>query len=239
MPDRPLLTLPTPERVGPPPPAGEPARRDAAAPLAQEVAERTVLAPIQHEGRMSTFDVDGARIRVVTEAEQGRELVVRTTLARDGRELRRVETTVDEPSDGDVGRSLRELIDLQHASALQEVGRLAKGALIEPDGFRVAFKQRIPRDVSELFDSYLDKAASMEELTEDIIKRLRDQVMVRVFELSKRGAIAPTWKTADFQFHDPAVAQTLERGGGAAAGQGTGAPPGAENPGAGGDEGPA
>jgi protein TonB len=46
-------------------------------------------------------------------------------VARDGKELRRVETTMDEPlGSGEDEKSLKDLIELQHAGALQEFSRL-------------------------------------------------------------------------------------------------------------------
>jgi hypothetical protein len=113
---------------------------DDTGPRVPQSAERAPLAPISQEGRISSFDLDGSRIRIVTEAERGRDLVVRTTLARDGSELRRFETSVDPPIDGDLERSLRELIDLQHARTLREVSRLAEPAAVAGEVTPVALQ---------------------------------------------------------------------------------------------------
>jgi protein TonB len=126
----PLLESPQPEPPVVPPASREalPSREDAA-PDASETVKARVAPPIRLEGRISSLEVDGVRMRIVTEAEQGQSLVVRTTVARDGKELRRVETTLDEPlGSGDYERSLKDLIDLQHAGALQDISRLTTPA---------------------------------------------------------------------------------------------------------------
>lgn len=114
----PVLEAPRPEPPVVPTTSGE------ALPSREDVSPHAAP-PIRLEGRISSLELDGARIRIVTEAEKGRTLLVRTTVARDGKELRRVETTLDRSLEsGEDERSLKELIDLQHAGALQKISRL-------------------------------------------------------------------------------------------------------------------
>lgn len=81
--------------------------------------------------------------------------------------------------------------------------RLAKASRLEDDAFRAAFRQRVPREVGLLFDSYLEKADDMEDLGDDVLRRLQDAILVRVRDLARRAIISGQWATAEMLFHDP------------------------------------
>jgi TonB family protein len=105
--------------IGAPPPEAEPALS---------------VAPVRLEGRISSLELGGARVRVLTEAEaKGQGVVVRTTVTRDGKELRRVDTTWDRSLQSEEDESaFKELIGAQHASAVEDVRRLLTPATIAP-----------------------------------------------------------------------------------------------------------
>ena len=87
--------------------------------------------------------------------------------------------------------------------------RLAKAALIEDEGFRAAFRQRLPREAGQLFASLLEKASERTEYTEELVKRLQDSILLRVRELAKRGEVSQRWAEVEMLFHDPSVATPL------------------------------
>lgn len=87
--------------------------------------------------------------------------------------------------------------------------RLAKGSLLENDAFRRAFAQRIPKTVADTYDEYIARAAEMQELTPDMLKRLQDAVLIRIRLLAKKGSIHQRWKQIDLQLHDPQAAEAL------------------------------
>jgi protein TonB len=126
---------PRAEAYAPPPMNRDPLRRDdyIGAPPPEAEPAGTV-APVRLEGRISSLELGGARVRVLTEAEAKEQgVVVRTTVTRDGKELRRVDTTWDRSLQGEEDESaLKELIGAQHASALEDVRRLLTPATIAP-----------------------------------------------------------------------------------------------------------
>ncbi|MBI3178012.1 MAG: hypothetical protein HYZ27_00025 [Deltaproteobacteria bacterium] len=91
--------------------------------------------------------------------------------------------------------------------------RLAKASLLETPAFRAGFRQRLPREAGLLFDVYVEKASEMEEINEDMLRRLQDSVLVRIHELSRKHVIAPNWATMSMGFHNPqALSATPESG---------------------------
>ncbi|MBI5508839.1 MAG: hypothetical protein HY903_08810 [Deltaproteobacteria bacterium] len=81
--------------------------------------------------------------------------------------------------------------------------RLAKASLLEPAEFRPGFKQRLPREAGQLYEQYLEKAAEMDTLTEDVLKGLQDSVLLRIQDLARRGVILPRWGEVQMIFHNP------------------------------------
>jgi hypothetical protein len=77
--------------------------------------------------------------------------------------------------------------------------RLAKASLHEDPVFHAAFRQRVPAEAGERFDSYLEKAADMEALTPDIAARLQDASLLRLKLLSERGAISLRWSQLELK----------------------------------------
>jgi hypothetical protein len=83
--------------------------------------------------------------------------------------------------------------------------RLAKGALIEDASFRAAFRQRLPREAGELFESLMERAREMGNLDEEVIKRLQDSILWRISYLARRGDVSPRWAEAEMFYFDPAT----------------------------------
>jgi hypothetical protein len=83
--------------------------------------------------------------------------------------------------------------------------RLAKASRLEGEAFRAAFRQRVPREVGQLFESYLEKAGDMEDLGDDVLRRLQDAILLRLRELARRGVISSQWATVELLLHDPAA----------------------------------
>jgi len=109
--------------------------------------------------------------------------------------------------------------------------RLAKASLLEPMEWRIAFRQRLPREAGQLYDQYLEKTTEIEAVGEDVLRRLQDSVLLRVHELAKHSSIMPRWAEVQMIFHNP---QTLDQkpteagpvdGGGLDGGPMGGAPP--------------
>lgn len=87
--------------------------------------------------------------------------------------------------------------------------RVAKACLLEGEPFQNAFRQRMPRDAGRLFDEYLRKAQEMEDLTEEILRRLQDSIVVRVKALSSQEIISPRWAQLELALHDPEYEQKM------------------------------
>ncbi len=85
--------------------------------------------------------------------------------------------------------------------------RLAKASLLEDAAFRASFRQRVPREAGQLFESYLEKASEMGDIGEEALKRLQDMVLLRIRELARRHEISARWGEQEMSFHDPACAQ--------------------------------
>jgi hypothetical protein len=88
--------------------------------------------------------------------------------------------------------------------------RLAKGAIIEDQAFRSSFRQRLPREAGELFDTFLEKAGEMDGLTEEVLRRLQDSILARVRALARRGEINERWKSVEMSFHDAQAVKAAE-----------------------------
>ena len=84
--------------------------------------------------------------------------------------------------------------------------RLAKGSIPEDSSFRAGFRQRLPREAGKLFETYIDKASEMEDLDEEVLKRLQDSMLVRIQDMAKRRSISARWGDVDMSFHDPNAA---------------------------------
>lgn len=95
--------------------------------------------------------------------------------------------------------------------------RLAKGALLEDDTFRQAFRQRLPREAGELFISFIEKAAETTDASEDVLLRTQDSILLRIRELSARKQISPHWSELEMHFHDPQAATASPAAAGATA----------------------
>lgn len=81
------------------------------------------VTPAAGASRISSLELDGAVVRIATEARSGQKLVATTTVVKDGEELWKVERTWSQRVDGrDGADSIQELIDHQHGGALQELG---------------------------------------------------------------------------------------------------------------------
>ena len=90
------------------------------------------------------------------------------------------------------------------------IWRMAKSSLLESPEFRSQLTQRLPRDPGLLLKEYIDKALEMDDLTEEILQRFQDSLVLKVRELSQRGEIAPEWAEIPYQFHDPSIANSAE-----------------------------
>jgi hypothetical protein len=84
--------------------------------------------------------------------------------------------------------------------------RLAKGSLLETPDWRVAFRQRLPREAGQLYGQYLEKTTEMDAIPEDVLKRLQDSVLLRIQALAKHGVILPRWAQVQMIFHTQPVA---------------------------------
>ena len=150
-------------------------------------------------------------------------------------------STVDLPDRKSAQRFLSRVVvnfeDTEEFFQKAGLWRLAKASLLEDNEFRAAFRQRIPRKAGQLFTTYLEKAGEMQELTPEVLQRLQDSVLVRIRQLSKRGAIGSRWQQVEMAFHDPASAElaanappaSLE-GDPSLAGPGSDGPPEKESP---------
>lgn len=84
--------------------------------------------------------------------------------------------------------------------------RLAKASLAHDMSFRQAFRQRLPREVGQVYETYLEKAGEMNGLGEDVLGRLQDAILLRIRELARRGEISSSWATVEMNYYDPAAA---------------------------------
>ncbi len=100
--------------------------------------------------------------------------------------------------------------------------RLAKASLVEDVAFRAAFRQRLPREPGQLFESFLDKATELGDFGEDVLKRLQDSILLRIRDLAKRHEINSRWAEVEMSFHDPELAakEAQAKAGGKPGGEG-------------------
>ncbi|MEK7705788.1 MAG: hypothetical protein AAB426_12580, partial [Myxococcota bacterium] len=116
-------------------------------------------------------------------------------------------STVDVPDIKSAQRFLSRVVvnfqDTEEFFTKAGLWRLAKASLIEDGSFRTAFKQRLSPEAGRLFVSYAEKAAELQDLSEDVLRRLQDSVLLRIRELSRRGAIAPQWQSTEMVLHQP------------------------------------
>lgn len=127
----------------------------------------------------------------------------------------RAVSRVDVPDDRSAQRFLSRVVvnfeDTEELFQKSGLWRLAKAARLEDDMFQNAFAQRLPRKAGELFLSYVKKTDDMEELTEDVLKRLQDAIMVRLQHLAWRKVIASALLTTPIGYHDAdAAARAVE-----------------------------
>lgn len=116
-------------------------------------------------------------------------------------------STVDIPDVKSAQRFLARVVvnfeDTEEFFTKAGLWRLARAALIEDPSFRTAFKQRLAPEAGRLFVSYAEKAAELQDVSEEAVHRLQDSVLVRIRELSRRGLIAPQWQSLEMVFHQP------------------------------------
>ena len=86
--------------------------------------------------------------------------------------------------------------------------RLAKASLPESEAFRIAFSQRIPREIGLLYGSFVEKAQAMDDLTEESLSRLQDNVLLKVRSLAESGGIHQKWLEPELVLHDPQAAES-------------------------------
>lgn len=92
---------------------------------------------------------------------------------------------------------------------LQKSGlwRMAKACRLETNEANMALAQRLPRKAGQLLFLYIAKAAEMEDLTPEVLKRLQDSILTRVKLLAQMGRLGSALHDVQFQFHDPVAAQ--------------------------------
>ncbi|MBN1960615.1 MAG: hypothetical protein JW841_06690 [Deltaproteobacteria bacterium] len=81
--------------------------------------------------------------------------------------------------------------------------RLARAASIEGIIFCQAFRQRLPREVGLLFDSFLEQVNEMGDLNEEVIKRIQDLILLRVQYLAERHLVSRRWLETEMLYNNP------------------------------------
>jgi hypothetical protein len=123
----------------------------------------------------------------------------------------RVSSRVDLPDLKSAQRFLsRVVVNFENTEEFfQKAGlwRIAKGALLEQESFARALTQRLPRGPGRVFLNFIQKAKEIGNLDEGVLQRTQDSVLLRIEELSRRGAIGPQWARISKAFHDPAQAE--------------------------------
>jgi len=79
--------------------------------------------------------------------------------------------------------------------------RLAKSSLPESPLLQTQLSQRLPRDPGLIFLEYVNKMANKEDLTEEVLQRFQDSVLLKVRELSKRGVLSKSWADLPARLH--------------------------------------
>jgi len=87
----------------------------------------------------------------------------------------------------------------QHAG----LWRFAKACLAEQESFRLAFCQRFPKSIGELFLGYCETAATIETLTDEATRNLQDSILLGVRDLAQRGLIDANLASMQLRLHDP------------------------------------
>lgn len=121
---------------------------------------------------------------------------------------------VDSPDPKSAQRFLSKIVpnfsDTEEFFLKSGVWRLAKATLLEADNVRIGFKQRLPKEMGELFASYLEKAQEIEPLDETALKRIQDSVLLRIRDLSRKNVLGPRWKDLEMGFHNAPAPETSQ-----------------------------
>ncbi len=79
--------------------------------------------------------------------------------------------------------------------------RLAKSSLPESPQLRTQLSQRLPREPGLIFLEYVEKMANKHDLTEKVLLRFQDSVLLKVRELSEKGLLSKSWADLPARLH--------------------------------------
>ena len=88
--------------------------------------------------------------------------------------------------------------------------RLAKSSLLEDPSFQLALSQRLPRDPGMIYRRLIDTAKDMDDLTEGLITRFQDSILLEIPSLVERGKLNPKWTQVPMNLHDPERATSAQ-----------------------------
>ena len=99
---------------------------------------------------------------------------------------------------------------VSHEEFFQKAGlwRMAKSCLTEPDSFAMAFSQRLPREPGLLFRRMVEIAATMEDMSQELVHGFQDAILAEIPELLVRGQLDAKWADHPIRFHNPDRFQT-------------------------------
>ncbi len=81
--------------------------------------------------------------------------------------------------------------------------RLAKSSLREDESFQLAMSQRLPRDPGMIYRRLLETAGDMDDLTEELISRFQDSILLEIPALVERGKLNPKWTQVPMSLNEP------------------------------------
>ena len=88
--------------------------------------------------------------------------------------------------------------------------RLAKSSVREDEAFQLALSQRLPRNPGMIYRRLIDTAANMDDLTDELIGRFQDSILLEMSPLVSRGKLNPKWTQVPLSLNDPARATSQD-----------------------------
>ena len=81
--------------------------------------------------------------------------------------------------------------------------RLAKSSIREEESFQLALSQRLPRGPGLIYRRLIETASDMDDLTDELIGRFQDTILLELAPLVARGKLNPKWTQVPLTLNDP------------------------------------
>ena len=115
-------------------------------------------------------------------------------------------STIDLPDAKSAQRFLSKVVvnfaDTEEFFQKSGLWRLARASAVEDEAFHLALMQRLPRGPGQAYVQFVAKAHTLGEQSEDVLRRLQDSILIRVYHLSRQHQLDERWAHMQLIFHD-------------------------------------